>query len=175
MLEELLRRFGLVVPTSKLGATALGGLELDVATPALDHRFLIGIDASLTRPGHDGSVMDPRLPSTAQYTIKETELVIALLASYRFAPADRKLVPWAGIGPMLHLLRTTETTTIAPGDNTASSMEIGVELGGGVDYRVGPGYLAGDLRVAYSKLDHVLTGSTNAGKLALAVGYRWVF
>jgi len=47
----------------------IGGVQVDVATPALDHRLLVGIDWSITRPSHDGSVMDPRLPGAATYSI----------------------------------------------------------------------------------------------------------
>lgn len=47
-----------------------------------------------------------------------------------------------------------------------------IQLGGGVDHPIGPGYLVGDLRFAYSSLDNVLTGSTNAGNLVVSVGYR---
>lgn len=167
-------RLGLVVPTAKLGPMVIGGIEVDYAV-AMDKRLLVGLDVSLTRPSHDGTVMDPRVPSSPQYAIKETEMVLALLASYRFAAQDRALVPWVGAGPMLHFLRSTETTTIAPGDNTAGSTELGLELAGGADYRVGPGFIVGDVRFAYTKLEHTITGSTNAGKITLALGYRFVF
>jgi hypothetical protein len=63
----------------------------------------------------------------------------------------------------------------APGDNTAVSTEFGVEVGGGVDLKAGPGYVAGDVRVAYTKLDHTITGDTNAGKVAIGLGYRLTF
>lgn len=172
---EVAPRFGLVAPTSKLGLMVIGGVQVDVVTPALDHRLMVGVDLSLTQPSHDGSVMDPRLSSTADYTTKETELVVALLASYRFAGAEQQTVPWVGAGPMLHMLRTTESTTIAPGDNTEVSTEIGVELAGGADFRMGAGFLGADVRAAFSKLDHTLTGSTNAGKIAVAASYRFVF
>jgi len=168
-------RFGLVAPTSKLGLMVIGGVQVDYATPALDHRLLIGLDWSLTRPSHDGSVMDPRIPSTADYTVHETEMVLALLASYRLAGSDKALVPWIGVGPMLHFLRTTETTSLAPGENSAVSTEFGVELAGGADFRAGPGFVGGELRAAYSKLDHQLTGATNAGKVAVSACYRIVF
>jgi hypothetical protein len=172
---EVAPRFGLVAPTSKLGLMVIGGVQVDVATPALGHRLMAGVDLSLTRPSHDGSLMDPRLASTAEYTTKETELVVALLASYRMADAEKPIVPWIGAGPMLHMLRTTETTTVAPGDNTEVSTEIGLELAGGADFRAGPGFLGVDVRAAFSKLDHTLTGSTNAGKIAVAASYRFVF
>ena len=167
-------RVGAIVSTSKLGPYAVGGLAVD-HTVAAEQRLLVGLDLSLTRPSHDGTVMDPRLPMTGTYTLAETEFAIALLASYRFAGADESLVPWIGAGPMLHLLRSTETTNLAPGDNTAQSTKLGVELAGGADFRVGPGFVAGDLRFAYSKLDHQLTGSTNAGKVMIAIGYRFWF
>lgn len=171
-------RVGLVVPTASLGPMVIGGVQVDIATPALDHRLLVGIDGSIARPSHDGSVMDQRIPGgSATYSIHELEGVIAILASYRLAGPDRPFVPWIGAGPMLHLLRTSESTSITPkeADNTEVSTELGVELAGGADVRLGPGYLGGDLRVAYSKLDHKLTGSTNAGKIAVTASYRLTF
>ena len=102
--------------------------------------------------------MDPRIPGgSATYAIRETEVVVGFTAAYRLLPVERTLVPWLGAGPVLHLLETSETTAIAPGDNTATSTELGVELLVGADYRLGPGSLVGDLRMVYSKLDHVLT------------------
>ena len=88
---------------------------------------------------------------------------------------DRRVVPWVAAGPMLQLLRSSEASDIAPGDNTARNTEFGFELAGGIDYRLGPGYLVGELRVGYSDLDHTLTGDSNAGNLALGIGYRVVF
>jgi len=169
-------RVGASIATSKLGPFVIGGLQVDVATPVANHRLLVGLDLSFTRPSHDGTVMDPRLPGgETSYTIKEQELGIALLASYRFADAGASIVPWGGVGPMIHLLESTETTMAAPGDNTAQSTEFGVEAAGGVDLKAGPGYVAGDVRFAYTKLDHTITGNTNAGKIAIALGYRLVF
>jgi len=169
-------RVGASIATSKLGPYVIGGLSIDMATPLANHRFLVGLDLSFTRPSHDGTVMDPRLPGgDTSYTIHEQELGIAVLASYRFAGTDANLVPWAGVGPLIHLLKSTETTMAAPGDNTAASTEFGVEAGGGLDLKAGPGYVAGDVRIAYTKLAHTITGDTNAGKIAIALGYRLVF
>lgn len=169
-------RVGASIATSKLGPYVIGGLQLDMATPLANHRFLIGLDVTFTRPSHSGTVMDARLPGgSTTYDIKEQELGIALLASYRFAASDAHLVPWAGVGPMIQLLKSTETTMAAPGDNTAQSTEFGVEAGGGIDLKAGPGYVAGDVRLAYTKLAHTITGDTNAGKVVIALGYRLVF
>lgn len=169
-------RLGFVVPTSKLGTMVVGGLEIDIALPVAARQLYVALDVSLTRPSYDGSVMDPRIPGGAgDYTIKEVEMVVGALVGYRLRPAGAALVPWAAIGPILHLLRTTETSTLAPGHNTATSTELGVEAAAGVDYHAGPGFVVGGVRVVYSSLDHVLTGDTNAGTIGLDLGYRLVF
>lgn len=169
-------RIGFVVPTSKLGAMVVGGIEVAYALPALNHQLIIALDMSLTRPSYDASAMDPRIPNGATtYTIHETELVVGATIGYRVFGAEHALVPWGALGPVLHMLKTSETTMVAPGENTATSTELGLELAAGVDYRVGPGFVLGGARLIYSNLDHALTGDTNAGKLGLELGYRFVF
>ena len=169
-------RFGVTVPTSKLGPMVVGGVELDIALPVANHQLVLAFDAALTRPGHDGSVMDARIPDgMATYSIHQLEMVAGVMVSYRLFASGHRVVPWFGAGPILHLLETTETTSLAPGDNSATATKLGGQIAGGVDYRVGPGFLVGDLRLVYSQLDNLLTGSVNAGNLALAAGYRFLF
>jgi hypothetical protein len=160
-------RLGVLVPTSKLHTFVSGGVEIDYAVG----RFAIAADVSLTRPSYSESVMDPRVAS-GDYTIQQTELVTGLLATYRLSSG--RLQPRLGVGPILHMLRSNETTGAAPGENTSQQTKLGVELLGGVDYRVGTGFVAVDLRFLYSKLDTTLTGDSNAGSIALLFGYRVV-
>ena len=169
-------RIGAAVPTSKLGTTLAGGIEVAYLTAAAGHRVVIAVDLSLARPSYSSSVMDPRIPGgTTTYTIRETELVVGATVGYRLFTPAHAFVPWGAIGPVLHLLRTTEVTMLSPDSNTASSTEVGLELAAGADYRAGPGFLLGGIRLVYSNLDHRLTGDTNAGKLAVELGYRFVF
>ncbi len=169
-------RIGVTVPTSKLGPMVVGGLDVAVPLPVAHHQLVLAFDLALTRPGHDDTVMDARIPGgMGSYAIHQLEMVVGVIASYRVFPAGHRVVPWFGAGPILHLLKTTEASSLAPADNTATSTELGIELGGGVDYRTGPGFLVGDVRVVYSKLDNLLTGASNAGNLVLAAGYRFVF
>ena len=147
-------------------------------------KLVVGLDASLTQPSYSSTVMDSRIPGgMATYGIQQTELLVGATIQYRI-PASAKLVPRVGLGPALHMLKTNETihmlktnetTNAAPGNNTAQQTKLGLEALAGVDYRVGPGYLAGDLRLIYSGLNTPLTGSSNAGNIGLAVGYRIVF
>jgi hypothetical protein len=169
-------RVGVLIPTSKLGTMVVGGLELDYALPVAHHQLVVGLDLSLTKPSYDSSVMDSRIPGgTTMYTIDETEVLVGATIGYRVFPSDHVLVPWGAVGPVLHMLKSSETTTLAPGTNTATSTELGVELAGGADYRLGPGFLVGAARVVYSGLDHRITGDTNAGHVALELGYRLVY
>lgn len=167
-------RFGIALPTSKLGTNIGGGLEIDVAV-AMQGKLVVGLDASLTQPSYSSTVMDSRIPGgMTTYDIHQTELLVGATIQYRI-PASEKLVPRVGLGPAVHMLRTNETNGLAPGTNTAQQTKLGLEALAGVDYRLGPGYLAGDLRLIYSGLDTPLTGSSNAGNIGLAVGYRIVF
>jgi hypothetical protein len=167
-------RVGVTIPTGGLGVMAAVGLEVTIAVAA-QKRLGISIDASWSRPGEEGRVSDSRVPSPAMYTIDQDEVVLALMVGYRLARPEKTLVPWVAGGPLVHLLRTKQTTTIAPGENTASATEPGAQVACGVDMKAGPGFLVGDLRFAYSALDNVLTGDSNAGKLMLAAGYRLAF
>lgn len=167
-------RLGFALPTSKLGANVGGGLEVDVAV-AMQGKLVVGVDASLTQPSYSSTAMDSRIPGgMATYDIHQTELLVGATIQYRI-PASAKLVPRVGLGPALHMLKTNETNNIAPGNNTAQQTKLGLEALAGVDYKAGPGYVAGDLRLIYSGLDTPLTGSSNAGNIGLAVGYRIVF
>lgn len=169
-------RIGAILPTSKLGANVTGGVELDVATPVADHQLTIGLDASFARPSYSSSATSMQLPSTLDYTVDQLEVLVGLTANYRFFDSTHQLVPRIGAGPMVQMLRTTESTMPAyAGSNNAQQTKPGFEATVGVDYAVGPGFLAGDLRFIYSSLDTPLTGSSNAGSLSLAVGYRFVF
>jgi hypothetical protein len=171
-------RLGAIIPTSKLAANIVAGLELDWLTPALGHKLVIAIDASYARPSFTGTTMSAALPApgTIGYTIDQTEVVVGLTAGYRFFDASHAFVPHVAVGPILHLLRSDEKTSPAyAGSNNSQQTQAGFEASVGADYKAGPGYLAGDLRFLYSSLSTPLTGSTNAGSVAVAVGYRFTF
>lgn len=168
-------RLAVTVPTSKLGAMVVGGLEIDFALPVAERRLIVALDVTMTRPSYDGSGSDPRVGGAYEYTVKETEVKIGLDAIFRIFTADKKFVPYVGAGPLIHLLRTTETTSFTPDANMEESTKLGFEVLVGADYRVGPGMLLGELRVVYSDLDHLFTGDSNAGNLMIGVGYRFVF
>jgi len=94
---------------------------------------------------------------------------------YRIFPDDRSLIPFVGLGPIMHMIKSAQTTSFAPGENTAQKTYFGFEFVGGVDFRLGPGYLLGEARVLGTNLNDLLTGNSNAGNVMISVGYRIVF
>ena len=167
-------RIGMAVPTSKLGITVVGGVEVDFFL-AMQRRLVVAFDFTVTRPSYAGSGNDARVGGDYQFTVKELELKLGLDLVYRFFAPPRRLVPFAGIGAILHMLRTTQTNSLAPGENTEQSSKLGAEVVAGVDYGLGPGALLLEGRFVYSGLDHVLTGDVNAGSLTVSLGYRFIF
>jgi hypothetical protein len=172
-------RIGLVGPTNRLHLFAMPGIELGYLTPLLGHRLLFALNVSWTRPSYTTTGQsDPSIQNGANFTstIHEDELVVGLDASYRLRPPDATLNFFAGLQPLLYLLRASETNTFDPGvTNTNQGTKIGVGYFIGADYRLGPGMLTGELRVLYSYMDHKLTGEVNLGNIILSVGYRMLF
>jgi len=164
-------RLGAIVPTSSLGPFVGVGLEFDVFLPVLDKQLVAALDLSYTRPGASGAVIDARVGGRQTYDLAVDELGLALEVFYRFFPNDQELVPFAGLGLLVNMLQSNQDSSL-PGANSETSTEVGVTLAGGVDWRLGPGFLVGELRFAYSALSHELTGDSNAGNVGLSVGYR---
>jgi hypothetical protein len=168
-------RIGLVIPTSRLGMMAAGGLEVDVALPVAGGRLLVALDASLTRPDSSGTVNDARIGGAGDYDIAVTEFKVGLLGVFRLFGPDRPIIPYAGLGPVIHMLHTKQQTSFGPGPNKERNTELGFEVVAGADFRAGPGYVLGEARVVYSDLDHRWTGDTNAGGVTISAGYRLTF
>jgi hypothetical protein len=168
-------RIGLAVPTSKLSPFVSMGLELGYRLPALDGHLVVVGDVAYTRPGHSATVNDARVGGDAGYEIDESELKLGIGAAYRLFDDSRKLSPWGGASLIMQRLQSTETNDLAPGENTATDTRFGAEIAVGADYRLGPGYLLGELRLPFTDLDDLITGNSNAGNVNLSVGYRLVF
>jgi hypothetical protein len=169
-------RVGLDIPTSKLNPFVVAALEFDVFLPVLDNRLVLALDFSFTYPREDGSGTDERTGGAYDWETKVLELKWALDAIWRFFPPDRTLIPYAGIGFALQYLRTAQTTSIPDtGENTEQGAEPGFEILGGLDWKLGIGYLFADVRFVFTDLDHRFAGDLNGGNVTICVGYRFVF
>jgi hypothetical protein len=165
-------RIGFDVPTSDLNPFLVAGLELDLFLPLLDRRLVLALDTSYTRPSHSGVGSDPRIGGEYSHRIDVHQLKVALDVILRFTDDRPGPVPFVGLGPVMHYLRTEQTTSITGYENTEWNLEPGFEALIGLDIPLGPGFLLFDFRYIYTDLNHRFAGDSNAGNTTTAVGYR---
>lgn len=168
-------RVGLSVPTSDLDPFIVAALEIDFFLSVLDQRLALALDTSFTRPGYSGRGVDPRIGGEYTYKLRVFQLKAALDVVLRFASKRSVPIPYLGLGPILHYVRTVQTTSIAAGENTEWSLEPGFEVLVGLDIPIGPGFLLFDFRYVLTDLDHRFTGDSNTGNVTTTTGYRFVF
>ncbi len=179
---------GGIVPFSKLGANAVGAVEVGWLLPWMERSFAAVLEIAYAQPTASGGAGDPRVGGAAyDWKLTQRELVIAPTGLYRlrgFAaltglPWAGGLVPYAGIGPRLYLLQSRVSGS-AGGQAMATTTEQATKLGFGVplgaELALGPGSLTGELLLEYGALDTAAAGSgTTTAGLALRVGYRMTF
>ncbi len=180
-------RVGVLESKSKLDASLLGGFELGLELP---HDGLLGLEASFTHPHHTGTVIDDDV--TTSYTLEQSQILLAITVNYRFFDSTHRWVPHVGLGPLVQVLLNSETTTAAPGVFTANEVQLGAEAGGGLDVRVGPGWIAANIQFVYSRPMSAcailpiyiplcsahsapLTGGDDVYNIAITGGYRVPF
>lgn len=171
-------KVGGIIPFGGLSPFVTGGIEAGYVFPWMNRAFAAALDVDYTAPKSDGSQDDARLIPTGKYEWKLTEQQLAIMpvVMYRFTSLG-KLVPYAGIGPRILMLRSTVKGSA--GDKTISetteqSTKVGVGVPLGVEYALGPGALLGELLLQYGGLDHTATGDTNTGALNIFLGYRFL-
>ncbi len=165
-------RVGGAIPTSKLGPFVSAGLEVDYFLPVLEHRLLVAVDGGYSRPGTQRTVTDARIGGEQKFNLYTHQIEVAVEAIYRFFGNEETLVPYVGLGPVMLMQQSVESARFIVGKQKEQSTDFGLLLKGGADYRLGPGFLLGELRARYATLHHRLTGKSNAGSIDLVVGYR---
>lgn len=168
-------RVGLLIPTSKLKPFVVAALEFDVFFPVLNQRLVAAADFSFTWPRTSGSGTDPRIGGDYDYDVDVLQFKWAVDVLYRFLDNTHDWVPFAGIGGAAQYLKTSQTTSFDDGTNTEKNVEFGFEVLGGLDYRLGPGFLFADVRFVFTDFDQRFAGDINGGAFTLAFGYRFVF
>ncbi|MBW2277195.1 MAG: hypothetical protein JRF63_06865, partial [Deltaproteobacteria bacterium] len=121
----LASRVGLDVPTSDLDPFLVAAVEIDFFLPVLERRLVLAIDMSFTKPSHSGRGTDPRIGGEYKYEIDVLQLKAALDIVFRLAGNREFPIPFVGLGPICQYVRTTQTTSIANGENTEWTIEPG--------------------------------------------------
>ena len=169
--------------TGDFGATPVFELELGYAPDlgaSLGHALEIFLTGQYAQPGMDGSSEpDPRFPSGAEfsYEVSEQMFTLSLGALWRFDVGSDLLMPYAGLGGRLYMLKTEIEGSAggeALGTSTETQSKFGLLLLGGLEAYVGPGALLAELSFGWASIDSYILRDTDAGALSLAVGYRVV-
>jgi hypothetical protein len=164
------------------GATPIFELELGFA-PDLGSSlgrslefFFIG---QYAQPGVDGDApkVDPRFTAGAPFSYDVTQQMFSLSlgALYRFDVGSKLLMPYAGLGGRLYLLKTKVKADVmgeSLGESSETRSDLGLVALGGLDVFVGPGALLGEVSFSWAPLDGYVMRATNLSALSLAVGYR---
>jgi hypothetical protein len=170
-------KVGALVSTGGLDPNARGDVELGYVFPWMDRSFAALVDVGYSAPKASGSQADPRVDG-ARYDWHLTQQILTVMptALYRYTKLGR-LVPYGGLGFRVYMLQSNVTGTVggaAIPETRETSTSVGFGLPVGAELRLGPGSAIGELLFEYGSLDHKQTGSTNAGAVSLALGYRVV-
>lgn len=176
---EAAAKLGVILPQlfTPLGANLAVGVEIGYQLPFAGRRFRVLLTVDYSQPPADGKARSDAVGGEYTWTLSQRELAIGLVGGARF-PQGGALTPWIALGPRLYLLETRANGASAGepfGEYVETSTELGAVVAGGVDYRVGPGALVGELEVGFSDLDHLTTGEASTGAFGVRAGYRLTF
>lgn len=170
---------GLGKPWSEFGATPAFELELGYALPPLHRSIEVFVSGQYIQPGIDGvtTQADPRLAGAGvvNYQIVQQGFALSLGGLYRIDVGSRLLMPYAGLGARLYMLRTNakgDVTGQALGENHETQSRAGLLLLGGGELFLGPGAVLAELSFGWASIDRYVLRKTNLGALSLSLGYR---
>ncbi len=176
-------------PFNDLNSWPVFGLDLGVILPfdvgSMERPLQIGLDAFYTRPGADGSGTHAMLGGPddggADYNweLQQQMLTLQMTMLWRFMAPGDGFGAHAIVGPRIYLmesiLNADGNSGADFGENRETNSEFGVVFGGGVEYELGPGSVAGTLLVGGSPLDQRITGEANTAAVNVDAGYRLFF
>lgn len=166
-------KIGVFIPTSRLKAAAIGGVQADWVTPWLEGGALsLGFELTWARPTYKGILSDPQLRAAdTTVNLGASQLGFALLATYRFGDVFAGLSPYAGGGPALFHHRVAST---AFGENALEKeSKLGLSLLGGLEMAAGPGAAFFEVQGRLARTSLTMPGFTNLGGFLASAGYRF--
>ena len=174
---------GMMLPqvVTKLSTGMHFNLGVGYLLPVLDQRIEVWIDGSYIQATRRGSASDARLLASDMfdYTIVEREILIGFGGLYRFfSPRERGFNYFGRLGGRVDMQRSDvhgDAASAGFGSNSETRSVLGLLVGGGVEYGIGPGAIAAELDFAIADLSHRTSGDTSTGGLGLNVGYHFTF
>lgn len=167
LVPQLFNRYGLALTPELWGGAYL-----------LDGRLGVGATVGYAQPSHERTLQDPRFPGgSLTYALTTRDLRVGVGAQWHFRAAGSKLSPYAGARLRLHLVETrSDGEAGSPfGEHRETATKVGGAPYGGVLWRLGPGFLLGELEVDLAAMDQRVTGEANISALAFKAGYALTF
>jgi len=182
-------RGGIAIPFGGFGPSPAVGIEVGYAFPFLKRALAIAVDLDYSVPKKSGTQKDPRITDGGQYSwhLTEQELNLMPLFMYR-ATFLGKIVPYIGIGPRFFFVKSTVRSDEGKPtfmETTEQATKVGVGIPLGVEVRLGPGAIVGEILFQWASLKFdkpdpkavafdTATGTGNLGALNIAAGYRFL-
>ncbi len=174
-----------------LGITGTGFLQIGAALPEVVLGAVKLVPTSLGGCSPVGTYAEGAVQSCTMIAIKVAKgtfaggaytwnltqqyLTFMPVVMYRHMGFGR-VVPFAGVGPRIYLMRSTVSGAVGSvgiPETTEQSTALGVGVPFGVELKVGPGGVVGEVLAQWGPFDHAATGPTHTGALSLSVGYRF--
>jgi hypothetical protein len=165
-------KVGYFVPSSRLGGSLFGAVELGWLTPLLERALSVSIEAEAYQPEAAGHLASPSLPAglDGSYRLVQRELALLAQAVYRVS-GIAALTPYAGAGFGVYWHRARVTALGAT--TTERSMGVGLQIVAGAERALGPGRVFLEAQLRRSNVALLSTGRADLGGLvAGTVGYR---
>ena len=167
-------KLGATIPTSKLGATFLGALEVAYVIPPL-YRLTgipigVAVEFSYLQPGLAGAGDSPAAGGYS-YSLDERLLVLGVEGFVSLPLGD--FMPYGGIGYGLYFLNTKVESFGSV--NTESQVRSGMQIRAGLGYDIWMGQAFAEARYHYVGLQFQSTGDANAGGITFTAGFRFSF
>jgi opacity protein-like surface antigen len=159
---------GVAVPTSKLGATAVFGIDAEYRLPMLDRLLGIAAEFAYSAPSTRGSSTDP---ATGDFSYQLDTRITSFALEAIARRAVGRFEPYGGAGYAITLLRAQTSAFTAT--TTENQTRAGFQLRGGCGYLLGPGHVFVEARYQFSHFDFESTGSASAGTFDMFGGYRF--
>jgi hypothetical protein len=168
-------KVGMWKPSAELGAAVYAGGEAGHVWSWGRHGLALGLEAGYASATGSGTISDPRLSAgshvaSGSYSTRARQVMVLPTIAYR-AEVARPLSIYAQLAPGLFLQSTTIRAFNVVVEETEGSF--GVRAGAGLEVRLGPGGLFGELHYAWTRMRQPPgDASVTTGGLLPLVGYR---
>jgi hypothetical protein len=159
---------GVAVPTSKLGATPVFGIDAEYRLPMLERLLGVAAEFAYSAPSTSGNGTDP---ATGGFSYKLDTRITSFALEAIARRAFERFEPYGGLGYSIVLLH--DQTSAFAVKTTESQSRAGFQLRGGCGYRLGPGHVFAEARYQFAHFAFESTGSASAGTFDLFAGYRF--